>query len=169
MSDTENLSAEFEDILDSTIEDLADYVGFEPLPLGTYKMQFGYEFDTVGDSNIPTVKVTLTLQEVIEIVGQGQDSSGNPIIAIPEEGRKVFRSYLMRKKDGSKNEISEGQLKQEILTPLKEVFGGNTIKEILHNGDGCSMICTLGIRRRKDKETKEIRSENTIKASIVDA
>lgn len=150
---------DIDELMDRTIDDLADFVPFEPFPIGSYLCQFSYEKTTVGDKDLPTVKATFTLQEVVELA----EKDAVP----PEEGRKFVKSYILVTKDGKRNAISEGQLKSEILQPLKEVFGGEKTSEILHNGDGCVMALTLGIRKRKNKETGEVQSENTIKASAV--
>lgn len=148
------------DVLDATIDDLADFVPFKPFPVGDYKFQFSWEQIEVGDSNLPAVLVTLLLQEVVALQ--------HPDEIAPEVGSKVTFSYVLRKKDGERNTIGEGQLKAQILSPLQEAFGGQKTSEILRAGDGCSVIATLAVRHYKSKETGERLSSNTIKALVVD-
>lgn len=152
--------SDIDSIMDSTIDDLADYVPFEPFPLGSYKCQLSYEADTIGEKELPAIRITFTLLEVIEMVKPGS--------VAPEEGRKVSIVYIMVKKDGDPNAMGQGQLKEQILTPLKEVYGGDKISEILGAADGSSVICTFSIRRRKNKETGDIIHENQLKAMVVE-
>lgn len=150
------------DILDQTIDELADYVPFEPFPVGDYRCQFTYEFITVGNDDLPAIRATFTLLEVLKIAQAGAEA--------PEEGRKISPPlYILRKKDGERNTMAEGFLKRDLIAPFSEALGGDKVSEILANADGCPVIVTFGVRKRKNKDTGDVYSENVIKALVVDA
>lgn len=162
--DTTKALSDIDDILDQTIDDLADYVPFDPFPVGDYRCQFTYEGTTIGEKELPAVRVILVLLDVVEMADRDA--------VAPEPGRKVFLPpYILAKKDGDRNTFGEGQLKDQILLPLREVFtpASGKISDLLAEADGCQVMVTLGIRRRKNKETGEIIPENVLKAMVVDS
>jgi hypothetical protein len=75
--------------------------------------------------------------------------------------------YILRDKEGKPTDWGEGKLKKEILTPVKDAIGGDKLSELVANADGAVVAVSLGIRRRKDKETGEIREENIIHSLAV--
>lgn len=147
------------DLLDNTIDDLADYVGFEPVPKGDYIATFSYEATRIGNDELPAIKALFKIKEVIALA----DPEATP----PAEGKVVDILYILRNKDGERLEFSEGLLKKDILTPLKEVFGGDKISEILENGDGAEVAVTFGIRKSKAKDGGDPIENNTIRALAI--
>lgn len=147
------------DLLDTSFDDLADYVGFQPLPRGDYLLSLATELAKTGEHDLPTVKITFTVQEVVQLVDEGA--------VAPEAGRKFTKFYILRDKDGKVTDWGEGLLKKEIFTPIREAMGGDKFSELLNNTDGAVVAGSLGIRKRKDKETGEIREENTILSIVV--
>lgn len=147
------------DLLDSTIDDLADYVGFEPVPRGDYLAIFGYEITRIGDNELPAIRANFKVTEVLQLA--------NPEDTPPAEGKEVGILYILRNKEGKPIEFQEGLLKRDILNPLREVTGGDKISEILENGDGNVVAVTFGLKKRKTEPGEDPIWDNVIKALAV--
>lgn len=143
------------DLLDEDLGELADLEGFEPIPVGTFNFQIGFSTDTIN--NKPAVKLDLKVLEVLEL----SDSSLEPDKYI---GKSNNIAYILKKDNGEPNKIAQGQLK-EVLTPLQEVFGGNTPKEIMENSDGAEVVMTVKIRQDRNNPDKKY---NEVVAIVVD-
>lgn len=134
------------DFLDNTVEDLADLPEFKPFPKGSYKFLFDWEpFKSDDKENKSSgIKLKLSFQEVLELA----DPEATP----PAEGRKLTLSLFARKRDGSKNEFGEGQIKM-VASALKETFGGALVRETLDAAAGATVAVTLKTRANpKDPE-----------------
>lgn len=143
------------DLLDSSVSDLADLKGFEPLPAGSYKLAIKWEKKAINDS--PAVILKLTVIEVLELA----DSSGIP----PEAGATTDVAFILKKKDGGRNEVGEGQLKQ-VVSVLQPVFGGTSIKEVMEASEGAEILATMKVRVNKNDPDQKY---NSIKSCEIPA
>lgn len=132
------------DLLDGTIDDLADLKAFEPLPKGSYLLAIKWSRKDIND--MPALILDMSVIEVLELV----DNSKEP----PATGATTNIAFILKKKDGGRNEVSEGQLK-EIVKVLAPVVGGATIGEIITNSEGAQIVATIGIRTSKDDPDKK--------------
>lgn len=132
------------DLLDQSIDELADLEGFEPLPAGTHRVSINWDTKEINDK--PAVTLSMKLLECIEC----SDSRQEP----PEPGKTSDIAYLLKKDDGEDNKISQGQLK-EVLLALQPYVGGDLSREIMENSDGAEVIVTLKVRpSKKDPDQK---------------
>lgn len=127
------------DQLDETLDDLADAPSTQLWPNGAYNA-------TVTISRLPkkpsAYAVNLTCIETIEL----SDPSATP----PSEGDQTVMFIHTAKKDGSKNEIGQGQLKK-LLMPLSAALNTVSISEILDaTKSGLDAIVVVKVRKSKD-------------------
>lgn len=155
MSDAFNL-------LDSSIDELADLERFTPIPAGSHKLRLNWTYPE--DDTRVVVALTMTVIETLEMA----NSSEQP----PEPGKTSNMRFYLQNKDGTPiisektgkpNTFGQGQLK-ELLAVLKPVFGGDTNRETLANSEGAEVIATLKVKANaKDPDQKN----NEIKALVV--
>lgn len=146
------------DILDESLDNLADLEKFEPFPAGSHSVNLGFSEEV--NNNMPVVKMTMTLVETLELA--------HATDVMPEPGKKVGMSYYLKYTDKQTNEVvpnkvAQGQLK-EVLNVLKEQFGGNSPREIMSASEGANVAVTLKVR--SSKEDADVKF-NTLKAIAI--
>ncbi len=133
------MNDEILDILDETLDDLADLPSQELWPAGAYaaSMKVSRMKDKVG-----AYVVNLTMQQVVELSAPSDDE--------PAEGDQTAAFIYTRKKDGTANEIGQGQFKT-ILSPLAAALDTRNIGEILEaTKDGVDVIAVVKVRKSRD-------------------
>ena len=139
-----------DNLLDSTLDDLADLQKFEPLPKGSYRLSVGWE--TPDNDEFIIVQLKLTMLEVLQIPGLEEDK-------FPQVGKAAtFYMRLQRKdgepmlwKDGTENNTDQGRFK-EVLLALAPVFnpdGTLTNRQMMEASEGAEVLATLGTRANK--------------------
>lgn len=121
-------------ILDMTLEDLADAPSMEIFPVGAHKCTLTNKID----EKKLQVQFTLTYIEPLELT--------DPTAVPPAAGDKNFIFINLKKKDGSANEIGQGELK-EIMKVLAGSFEGNSTKEILEASQGVEVGVVTKIKK----------------------
>lgn len=136
-----------EDLLNSSVDQLADLKEFKPLPVGQYRMIFDWE-----KSEAPLgVRMTLRVQEVIELADPSEENMADA--SAPDAKETILFAFF--NKDGEPNSFGQGQLKLIVSDVLAPVFGGNNTGETLNNAKGAEVIAVLAHRSNtKDGETK---------------
>lgn len=138
------------DLLDSSIDELADLESFSPIPAGTHRLSIAWESKEVN--NKPGVALKMTVLETLEMSNSAEEP--------PEPGKKGDILFLLAKDDGTPNTIGQGQLK-EVLRVLRESVGGDNLKEVMENSEGAEVVATLKIRANKNDPDQKF---NQIKA-----
>lgn len=146
------------DLLDESLDNLADLEKFEPLPAGSHSVNLS--FTEENNNNLPAIRVGMTVVETLELA--------NATDVMPEPGKKVSIMYMLKYKDKQTqeivpNKVGQGQLK-EILNVLKEQFGGNSPREIMAASEGANVAVTLKVRPSKDDPDVKF---NTVKAIAI--
>lgn len=146
------------DLLDESLDNLADLEKFEPLPAGSHSVNL--EFSEENINELPVVKMAMTLVETLELA--------NSTDVMPEPGKKVSMSYFLKYKDKQTqevvaNKVGQGQLK-EVLNVLKEQFGGSSPREIMAASSGANVAVTLKVRASKEDADMKF---NTLKAIAI--
>lgn len=127
------------DLLDGSIDDLADLEAFSPIPAGTHKISI--KWDTKEINGKPAVTMKMTTLETVEMASSSEEP--------PEAGKQADVAFLLLKDDGEPNTMGQGQLK-EILSALRETFGGDTGRETMEASDGAEVMVTLKVRASKN-------------------
>lgn len=118
-------NAQMSELLDETLDDLADLPSVAPFTAGAHKVQVNVyrKKDKDGKSFRPgAYLVKFTHKEVLEL--------SQPDATPPKAGDQAMLSIFTKKKDGTANEIGQGQLKM-ILSPIGERLGMNSVNAIL--------------------------------------
>jgi hypothetical protein len=144
-------------LLDSTIEELADLQKFEPLPKGSYRLSVNWTLPE--DDEFVIVQLKLTMLEVLQIPGIEDPE------LFPAVGKAAtFYMRLQRKdgepmvwKDGTANTQDQGRFK-EVLLALAPVFnpdGSLSNRQMMEASEGAEVVATLGVRAsKKDPDSK---------------
>lgn len=148
--------SDFLNLLDATLDDLADLKKFEPFPAGSYRQQISWELPE--DDELVIVTFKLKNLECLEVPGIDEDK-------LPQVGKEATFWMRLHKKDGSPilwddgsvNDQDQGRLK-EILKALAPVFnpeGTLTVRQIMEASEGAEVLTTLKVKAsKKDKDVK---------------
>jgi len=122
-----------DNLLDATLDDLADMPSIQMFPNGAHKVKLESKIDTKKQS----VQLTLHYIEPVEFA--------DPTSVAPAAGDKNTIFYNLKKKDGTANEYAQGALK-EVVKVLQETFGGSTTTEVLANSKDAEVVVLTKIR-----------------------
>ena len=122
-----------DNILDATLDDLADMPSISLFPNGAHKVKLEFKIDTKKVS----VMVTMTYIEPLELA--------DPTQTAPAAGDKNSVFFNLKKKDGTANEYAQGALK-EITKVLQSTFGGSSTTEVLENAKDAEVAVVTKIR-----------------------
>lgn len=100
-----------DDILDSTLDDLADLPSNAAFPAGAH--------NATMFMSLPVPKAGKKQQVVAKFVYKSNIELANPTDAVPNEKDECTVFISLYKKDGDKNEFGQGQVKQ-LIAPMKE-------------------------------------------------
>lgn len=137
-----NQNIDLDSILDSTLDDLADMPEFKPFPAGAHRATITLEVKAVND--IPSLDIKLEGIETVEL--------SNPEDTPIKQGDSTNQLVMLKKKDGTRNEYSEGKMK-ELLKPLAAHFGTTTNRETIEAANGCEVLVVTKLR--KDDRNKD--------------
>lgn len=135
--------ADIDSLLDSTLDDLADVPEFKPYPVGAHRVNIFWEVKVINA--IPSISLKIVGIETVELKDPETDK---PI----EKGHETNQLFMLKTKDGKKNELGEGQWK-ELLAPLQAHFGTASNRETMEASQGAECVAITEIR--KDKNFKE--------------
>lgn len=138
------------DLLDASVEELAELESFEAFPAGTYRVRINWEKKEINAK--PAVELKYTCLEVIEPA----DINAEPIA----EGKSSGIAFYLYKNDGTVNSVGQGQLRKVIET-LRESFGGETTSEVMDNSEGAEVVITFTVK------ADDRGSQNKIQSLIV--
>lgn len=150
-------------LLDSTIDELADLERFTPIPAGTHKLRLEWSYPE--DEHKVIVQLKMTVVETLEMANSNE--------VVPEPGKSGNIRFPLQNKDGTPiiseksgkpMTMGQGQLK-EVVAILQPVFGGDTLREVLSNSQGGEVIATLKVRASKDDPDVKF---NEIKAILAE-
>jgi len=122
-----------DNILDATLDDLADMPSISLFPNGAHKVKLEFKIDSTKVS----VMVTMTYIEPLELA--------DPTALVPSAGDKNSVFFNLKKKDGTANAYAQGALK-EIVKVLQPVFGGSTTSEVLEASKDAEVAVVTKIR-----------------------
>lgn len=127
-----------DNLLDGTLDDLADVPEFRTFPQGTYRISLGIEQKKVNEH--PTFEVKMKCLETVELV----DASEAPV----ENGAECNVLFMMD------NEIGQGQFK-ELLKVAAEHFGPKSNRELIEDLKGAECLVVLTHRKNKNDPDKK--------------
>ena len=153
---TSNLPADF-DLLDGTLDDLADLKKFEPNPVGSYRM--GIAWETPANDEFVVVQLKLNTLECIEVPNVAEENLPpvGKVATFSMRLQRVDKQPMVWEKDGTPNDQDQGRFK-EILLALAPVFnpdGSLSNRGMMEASEGAEVYVTLGVRAsKKDPDAK---------------
>jgi hypothetical protein len=126
-------------LLDETLDDLADAPSTELWPAGAYEASVKI---SRMDKKPTSYVINMTCVQPIEM--------SDPAATAPAAGDTSAVFIHTVKKDGSKNEFGQGQLKA-ILAPIAQALNTRSIADILEaTKNGIDAIVVVKVRKSKD-------------------
>lgn len=126
-------TASIDDLLDSTLDDLADLPEFKAFPAGVHKVTINFEKKTVNKH--PSVELKMTAIETLELA----ESTDTPL----EAGTQTAILFALD------NEFGQGKFK-EALKPLAEHLNVTKLKDIIEQANGMEVTVVTTLRKNKD-------------------
>jgi len=148
MSDKElNQNVSMDDLLDGTLDDLADVPEFKPFAAGAHKLRLFFDA-TKKINDMPAIEVKLVHVETVELA--------NPEDTPPNPGDSTNVIYILKKKDDKgntvRNELAEGQFKALLATLAPAFPEATTNRAIMEAAQGYEVLAATSIREnKKDK------------------
>lgn len=141
MTDTVNDNDDADLLDDDLLDDLADLPQIAPFPSGAHLCTLILKRNP-DTSKKKSYIAEFTYKSVMELV--------NPDSTPPKAGDKCAIFLHTLKKDGTKNEFGEGQLKM-ILTPLAERLEEKSISKLIDaTVSGVEVAIVSGVKKQKD-------------------
>lgn len=126
-------------LVDETLDDLADLPATNPFPIGAHKAAM---FLSRQKDKPTTIVVKFKHKEVMELT----NATDEP----PKPGDEATIWIHTKKKDGTKNEYGQGQLKS-LITPIAERTGEKSVNALIESTkDGVEVAIVTGIQKGKD-------------------
>ena len=122
-----------DNILDATLDDLADMPSIQLFPNGAHKVRL----ESKVNKEKVSVQLTLHYIEPLELA--------DPTSIAPAAGDKNTVFYNLKKKDGTANEYAQGALK-ELIKVLQDTFGGSSTSEVLENAKDAEVAVVTKIK-----------------------
>jgi hypothetical protein len=124
------------DMLDETLDDLADMPSTKPFPAGAHLVSLKMKRIP---KKVGGYVVEMTFKNVVEL--------SNPSSEEPAVGDKSTMFIHTKKKDQTPNEFGQGQLKL-FLKPIGAMLGTNSIQECLDaTNAGLDIIAVVSVRK----------------------
>ena len=140
------------DLLDNTIDNLAELEAFEPIPAGTHRVIISWDTKDIGGA--PVVVLGMEVVETIEMADLSQEA--------PAPGKKGDILFFLTKADGEPNTFGQGQLRETIET-LAPTFGGESPRDVMDNSQSAEVAVTLSVSiDKKDPDKKYNRLKSLI-------
>lgn len=133
-------ATQMDDLLDETLDDLADLPTSAPFPSGAHLAVMTLE----RQKDKPTTVIAkFKYVSNMELV--------NPEATPPKAGDEAAIFIHTKKKDGAKNEFGQGQLKQLVM-PISERTGVKSINELIElTKAGVEVAIVTGIKKAKEE------------------
>lgn len=130
--------SEFDDLLDTTLDDLEDAPEFKPYPPGAHRVTASFDLKEISGKQTP--ELSFKYLELLEL--------SDPQDETPKEGDTANTIFMMD------NEFGVGSFKRCSL-PFGEALGLKTGREIIEGVKDVECVILTGIRYAKDDKKKE--------------
>lgn len=137
-------SVGIDDLLDGTLDDLADMPAFKPFPIGAHKLRLNFSQKVIN--NATAIELKLTIVETAEL----KDPSQEP----PKPGDTTNILFQLRKSDGTSNDIAQGQFKALMGTLAPAFPEAANNRQIMEAAEGFEVLASTGHRPDKSDKTK---------------
>lgn len=139
-----NQAISMDDLLDGTLDDLADVPEFKPFAAGAHRVTINFDA-TKKINDMPAIEVKLTHLETVELT--------NPEDTPPKAGDTTNVIYILKKKDDKgqvvRNELAEGQFKNLLASLAPSFPEATTNRAIMEAAQGYEVLAATSIRENK--------------------
>ena len=142
-------------LLDNTIDALADMPEFKPFPKGAHRCTIKWAIKAIN--GYPAIELSLKAISTEELV----DPTDTPVKA----GDETSSIFILIGKDGTQNDLGQGQWKK-LLVPLTAHFNTATNQETMDASQGCEVVAITGIQTNK-KDPQNIKHYTSIEQLMV--
>lgn len=129
---------DLDSLLDGTLDDLADMPEFKALPAGSHRATIKWDLKEVNEQKCPNLDITVI--ETVELA----DATATPAAT----GDTTNVLFMFKKKDGTANEIGQGQFKA-IMKSLAETYGAKSPRDLMTESNGAEVLLTTKVRTDK--------------------
>lgn len=155
-----------DDLLDGTLDDLADAPSFKPFARGIHRAVIKWELKTINE--LPAAELSLKHLETVELT--------NPEDTAPVVGDETSVAFMLKKKDKDNggaivaNKLAQGQWK-DLLKSLKKDLGlGDEVSNRgvmdATNGMECMVVTDIRIDKRESKIDESTWKHYTVVKSL---
>ena len=136
--------SDLDNILDSTLDDLADLPSFEPYPAGAHRVLLTLESESISEKmKKPCVEASFKYIECMEL--------SNPQDTEPKEGDEANTLSFLD------NEFGQGAFKA-MATPLAAALGVSSLREVIENCKDFEVVILTSVQTdKKDPDKKYLR------------
>jgi len=149
------------DLLEGTVADLHDMPVFKPWPAGSYLVELETSIEEMdrklADGTEIVAKVPKLVYKFLEVI-----DLKDPNAEAPREDAKIVSNIFLSNKAGERSEFGEGQLKMTLVAVQGMYPEAKNNGELIVQANGTRLAITVEVKKRKDKDTQEIREENRI-------
>lgn len=155
-----------DDLLDGTLDDLADAPSFKPFAIGVHRATIKWETKTINE--LPAVELSLKHLETVELK--------NPEDTPPTVGDETSVAFMLKKKDKDNggaiiaNELAQGQWKDLLKLLKKDLNLGDEVsnRAVMEatNGMECMVVTDIRIDKRESKTDESTWKHYTVVKSI---
>lgn len=131
-----------DDLLDGTLDDLADIPEFKPFPVGVHKCLVSFEAKEIN--KFPAIEVKLKAIETVELA--------NPSDTPLDKGAQTSAAYFLKHSDDFVAKMGQGRIK-EIFKALAPMYpDAKSMKELMVAANNSEMNVATNIRSGKLKD-----------------
>jgi hypothetical protein len=143
MTEKNAMLADFDALMDASMDDIDDLPPMGVPPTGNYTLLATASREKSEKSGSEYIKFAYAVVEVNEVKDEAEAADA-------AAGQKFTEMFSPFKKDGGVNEVGMGMLKER-LAPYSTHFGTSKISETLQNINQVSLVATL-VRRADKRE-----------------
>ena len=158
----QTLNLDIDNLLDGTLDDLADAPEFKPFPIGAHKIVMKWETKQMDDKKLQGKKNTIVIlkMKALETI---ETPAGSEEVCSPGQEENIG-FFLVHHSSPKAMEIGQGAFK-EIMKSLAAHYGAKSNRELMADSEGAEALVTTG--HRKDKTDTSKKSTTLEKLMIV--
>jgi hypothetical protein len=141
-----NLNMNIDQLLDGTLDDLADVPEYKDIPAGVHRCNINFELKQVGDKKFSAVQVTLTAIETVELPAGATEGA--------EKGLKSNVLLFLQHDNPMVAQMGQGKFK-EIMKALAASYGDQSPRALMEAAQNSEVLAVTSFRQDKRDKTKQ--------------
>ena len=141
-----NLNMNIDQLLDGTLDDLADVPEYKDIPPGIHKCSINFELKQVGDKKFQAIQVTLTAIETVELPAGATEGA--------EKGQKSNVLLFLQHDKPTVVQLGQGQFKA-LMKSLAAAYGDQSPRALMEAAQNSEVLAVTSFRQDKRDKTKQ--------------